>query len=164
MKPNALITSDDSRVQSLARRATRGAVDPWQKAQRINHWVFQNMKDKNFEVAFAAANEVARDLSGDCTEHSVLAAAMCRAVGIPARVAIGLIYVDKQDGFGFHMWNEVYVNQRWVALDPSWDQSTVDAVHIKLNDSSLEGVSPFEAFLPVVRVMGKLQIEPLELR
>ncbi len=122
------------------------------------------MTDKNFEVAFAAANEVARDLSGDCTEHSVLAAAMCRAQGIPARVAIGLIYVDKHDGFGFHMWNEVYVNQRWVAIDPSWDQSTVDAVHIKLNDSSLEGVSPFEAFLPVVRVMGKLQIEPIELR
>ena len=36
------------------------------------------------------------------------------------------------------MWNEVYVNQRWVAIDPSWDQSTVDAVHIKLSDSSLK--------------------------
>ncbi len=32
------------------------------------------------------------------------------------------------------MWDEVYVNQRWVALDPSWDQSTVDAVHIKLSE------------------------------
>jgi Transglutaminase-like superfamily len=164
LKPNALISSDDSRVEGLARRATRNAVDPWEKAQRINHWVYQNMKHRNFEVAFAAANEVARDLSGDCTEHAVLAAAMCRAVGIPARVVIGLIYVDKLDGFGFHMWNEVSINQRWVALDPSWDQTTVDAVHIKLSDTSLEGVSPFEAFLPVIRVMGKLQIEPLELR
>jgi hypothetical protein len=164
LQPNALINSDDNRVQALARRATRGAVDPWEKAQRINHWVFQNIQDKNFGVAFAAANEVARNLSGDCTEHSVLAAAMCRSVGIPARVAIGLIYVDKQDGFGFHMWNEVYINQRWVALDPSWDQSTVDAVHIKLSATSLQGVSPFEAFIPVVQVLGKLQIEPLELR
>jgi transglutaminase-like putative cysteine protease len=163
-KPNALVTSQDSRVRSLALRVTRGVVDSWQKADRINHFVFDSIKDKNFAVAFAAASEVARNLSGDCTEHAVLAAAMCRAVGIPSRVVVGLIYVEKLEGFGFHMWNEVYINQRWVALDPTWDQSTVDAVHIKLSDSSLEGVSPFEAFLPIIRVIGKLEIEPIEQR
>jgi transglutaminase-like putative cysteine protease len=89
---------------------------------------------------------------------------MCRAVGVPARVVIGLIYVDHLDGFGYHMWNEVHVNKRWVALDPSWNQTEVDAVHIKLTETSLDGVSPFEAFLPLVRVMGKLSIEPIELR
>ncbi len=93
---------------------------------------------------------------------------MCRAVGIPSRVAVGLVYVDdakpELKGFGYHMWIEVYVNQRWVALDPTWDQSDVDAVHIKLSESSLQGVSPFEMFLPILRVAGKLEIEPLELR
>ena len=85
-------------------------------------------------------------------------------VNIPSRVVVGLIYVDDLEGFGYHMWNEVFVNHRWVALDPSWDQSTVDAVHIKISESSLDGVSPFEAFLPLVRVMGRLGIEPIELR
>jgi Transglutaminase-like superfamily len=164
VKPNALVTSRDSLVRSLAQRVTRGVVDPWQKAERINHFVFESIKDKNFEVAFAAASDVARNLSGDCTEHAVLAAAMHRAAGIPSRVVTGLVYVDLLGGFGFHMWNEVYINQRWIALDPTWDQSTVDAVHIKLSDSSLEGVSPFDAFLPVLRVLGKLEIEPIELR
>jgi transglutaminase-like putative cysteine protease len=168
LKPNALVTSQDRQVRSLAQRATRGAVDPWEKAVRINHWVFQNLDNKNFQVAFAAASEVARNLSGDCTEHAVLAAAMLRAEGIPARVAIGLLYVDDPrqgiKGFGYHMWDEIYMNRRWVALDPSADQTTVDAVHIKLSDSSLQGVSPFEAFLPIVRVAGKLQIEPIEYR
>jgi hypothetical protein len=164
LKANALVSSEDSRVRNLAERATRGENDPWRKATRIARWVHQNIRNKNFRVAFAAASTVARDLSGDCTEHAVLAAAMCRAVGIPARVVIGLIYVDDLEGFGYHMWNEVNVNRRWVALDPSWDQSTVDAVHIKLSDTSLDGVSPFEAFLPLVRVMGKLAIEPIELR
>jgi hypothetical protein len=163
-EPNALVTSEDSRVRNLAKDATRGAAEPWDKAVRINHWVHQRINRKNFKVAFAAANEVARNFSGDCTEHAVLAAAMCRAAGIPARVAIGLVYVEKNDGFGYHMWDEVYVNNRWVALDPSWDQSAVDATHIKLSDSSLEGVSPFNAFLPLLQVMGKLEIEPLELR
>jgi len=163
-RANALVTSGDTRVKSLAERATRGVVDPWEKATRINHWVHGNVKNKNFKNAFAAANAVARNLSGDCTEHSVLAAAMDRAVGIPSRVVVGLIYVDDLEGFGYHMWNEVFVNHRWVALDPSWDQTNVDAVHIKLSDSSLDGVSPFEAFLPLVRVMGRLGIEPVELR
>ena len=164
-RANALVTSGDTLVRSLAQRATRGVVDDWEKATRINHWVFDKMKDRsNFKVAFAAANAVARNLSGDCTEHAVLAAAMQRAVNIPSRVVIGLIYVDKLEGFGYHMWNEVFVNHRWVALDPSWDQSTVDAVHIKLSESSLDGVAPFEAFLPLVRVMGRLGIEPVELR
>jgi hypothetical protein len=163
-KPNALVTSQDSQVRALTQRATRGAKDVWQKVERINHFVFEKMTDKNFNIAFAAASEVARDLSGDCTEHAVLAAAMYRAAGIPSRVAVGLIYVEQQGGFGYHMWNEVFVNQRWVALDPSFDQSTVDAAHIKLSDSSLEGVSPFETFLPVLKVAGKLEITPIEFR
>ena len=166
LRSNPLVTSGDSLVRSRAQTVTRGVVDPWEKAQRINQWVFRSIpdKDKNFKVAFADASKVIRNLAGDCTEHAVLAAAMCRAVGVPSRVVIGLIYVDGLEGFGYHMWNEVYVNKRWVALDPSWNQTEVDAVHIKLAETSLDGVSPFEAFLPLVRVMGKLSIEPIELR
>jgi hypothetical protein len=168
LRPNALIDSEDDRVQRLARRAVGNTRDPWDKAVKIEHWVFQNIRDKNFATAFAPASEVARNLTGDCSEHAVLSAALCRAVGIPSRVAVGLLYMDddrrRLKGFGFHMWHEVYVNGRWVALDASWDQSTVDAAHIKLADTSLEGVSPFEAFLPILRVQGKLEIEPIELR
>ena len=123
-----------------------------------------NLKDKNFKVAFAPASEVARNLAGDCTEHGVLTAAMCRAAGVPARVVVGLVYADSLGGFGFHLWNEVYVNRRWVAIDATYHQTEVDAVHIKLAESSLDGVAPFEAFLPVVRVLGKMTIVPVEVR
>lgn len=165
LKSNVLVTSDDRQVRLLALSATRGVNDPWEKAKRIQHWVHTKVSDKNFSITFAAANEVARNLSGDCTEHSVLAAAMCRAVEIPSRVVIGLVLVEKESAFGYHMWAEVFVNQRWVAIDPTWDQSTVDATHIKITDSSLDGVAPFEAFSPVVRLMGgKLEIDPIEFR
>ncbi|MCA1686210.1 MAG: transglutaminase-like domain-containing protein [Planctomycetia bacterium] len=108
LKPNALITSRDGRVIELTGRAVGNATDPWQKARRIEAWVAQNLKDKNFEVAFAPAAEVARNLSGDCTEHGVLVAAMCRAAGVPSRVVVGLVYAENLGGFGFHLWNEVY--------------------------------------------------------
>ncbi len=164
LKSNVLVTSDDQRVRLLALKATQSAEDPWQKAVAIQKWVYEHIREKNFKVAFAAANEVARNLAGDCTEHAVLAAAMCRAVDIPSRVVVGLLYVERHAGFGYHMWNEVYVNQRWVAIDPSWNQSMVDAVHIKISESSLDGIAPFEAFSPIIRVMGKLEIDPIEFR
>jgi transglutaminase-like putative cysteine protease len=89
---------------------------------------------------------------------------MCRAEGVPARVVTGLVYVPLQGGFGFHLWNEVYVNRRWVAIDSAYDQTQVDATHLKLSDSSLSGVAPFESFLPVARVFGKLKMETVEVR
>lgn len=164
LRPNAMIESDDPRVASLTAKATAGLVDPWRKAEAIQHWVQQNIRAKNFETAFAPASEVARDLTGDCTEHSVLTAAMCRNAGIPCRVVIGLVYDEPRQAFGFHMWDEVYVNRRWVAIDAAFDQSQVDGVHLKLTDSSLDGVSPFEAFLAVTRLFNKLTIEPVEVR
>ncbi|QEH36275.1 Transglutaminase-like superfamily protein [Aquisphaera giovannonii] len=167
-RPNAIIASDDSVVRRKAQAAIGDATTPWEKATRISHWVFENIREKNFAVAFAPANEVARNLTGDCSEHAVLAAAMSRAVGIPSRVAVGLLFVDNErqgiKGFGYHVWHEVYVNNRWVALDASWDQTSVDATHIKLADTALDGVAPFEAFLPIARIQGKLTIDPIELR
>jgi hypothetical protein len=164
LRPNAMITSGDLEVLALTRKAVGTAEDPWAKATRIQKWVANNLKNKNFSIAFAPASEVAQDLSGDCTEHGVLVAAMCRAAGVPARVVVGLVYAENLGGFGFHLWNEVYVNRRWVAIDSSFDQDTVDAAHIKLADASLDGVSPFEAFLPIVRVLGKMTLEPIEIR
>ncbi|MFM7128604.1 MAG: transglutaminase-like domain-containing protein [bacterium] len=158
---SALVNADDSRIQDVTRAATRGIDDPWDKVVAINNWVSRNLRRKNFEVAFAPASMVVRTLSGDCTEHSVLLAAMCRAAGIPAKTAVGLVYVDSLGGFGFHMWNEVYINRRWVAIDATFRQSEVDATHIKLGDSSLSTVAPYESFMSVVRVFGRLKIEPV---
>ena len=165
-RSNPLVTSNDAQVIRLARRAVTeaGATIPWAKAQAITKWVAANIKDKNFETSFAPADEVARTLTGDCTEHGVLTAAMCRAEGIPARVVVGLVYATQLNGFGYHMWNEVYVNRRWVAVDSAFDQSQVDAVHIKLSETSLDGVSPFETFNAVARVATKLKLEAVEVR
>ena len=99
---------------------------------------------------------------GDCTEHAVLLAALCRARGIPARVAIGLSYVSAAKGFGYHMWNEVWIDGTWAPLDATLAQGGIGAAHLKLGDSSLKGTSAFGTFLPVAQVIGQLKIEILE--
>ena len=164
LRPNSLVNSDDPTVILHMRKAVGNQASPWDKAVAIEHWVAKNVQEKNFNTAFAPAREVARNLSGDCSEHSVLVAAMCRAANIPARCVVGVVYVEKHGGFGPHMWNEVYVNKRWVAIDAAFDQSVVDATHLKLSTSSLDGVAPFEAFTPVLKVFNQLKIEPIEIR
>ncbi len=159
-----LVNSDDEKIQDIAATATRGVAGDWLKVVALNNWVSRNLRRKNFAVAFAPASTVVRNLSGDCTEHSVLLAALSRAAGIPAKTVVGLVYVDSLGGFGFHMWNEVFVNRRWVAVDATFRQTEVDATHIKLGESSLSTVAPYETFLSVVRVFNRLAIEPTDVR
>ena len=93
---NYFLTSDDPLVKQHAAEAVGGETDPWEKASAVERWVNQHMKVQNFTEAMAPAFVVAKTLTGDCTEYSMLAAAMCRAVGVPSRTAIGLVYVDAQ--------------------------------------------------------------------
>jgi hypothetical protein len=166
LKPNPLVDSEDSEVLRHTQTAIGklGNANAWTKAVAIENWVFKNMTRKNFSNAFAPADEVARNLEGDCTEHGVLVAAMCRAAGIPCRCCVGFVYAEEHKGFGHHLWNEVYIDGRWVAIDAAFNQAEVDATHIKLADTSLDGVAPFEPFLPVIRLFGKLKLEPIEVQ
>src|SRR5205814_9798547 len=81
LKSCYFINCDDARVRQLTRQAIGQEKDAWNKAVRIERWVHDNMKIQNFTEALATADEVARTLEGDCTEFSMLCAAMCRAAG-----------------------------------------------------------------------------------
>ena len=117
---------------------------------------------KNFSQAFATAAEVAESLEGDCTEHAVLLAAMARSRGIPARVAMGLVYMEGRQSLGYHMWNEVYVGGRWIGLDATLGRGGIGGGHLKLATSNLQGASALSSFLPVATVLGRLKIEVLD--
>jgi hypothetical protein len=154
---NYFISSDDPRVRQFAAAAIAGENDPWKKALRIENWVNRNMQVQNFEEAMAPAFQVAQSLKGDCTEYGMLTAAMCRAVGIPSRTAIGLVYVDgagaRQSFFGFHMWTEVWVHGSWMAIDATLGQGGIGAAHLKIADHSWDKTRSMTPLLPLMRVM-----------
>jgi hypothetical protein len=158
------IASADARVQDLARRAVGSETDPWQKALRIEKWVHDHMRSQNFTEAFATADHVARTLEGDCTEYTVLAAAMCRAGGVPSRTAVGLLYVNGGRGpaFGFHMWFEVWCAGQWVPLDATLGRGYVGATHLKIADHSWHDIQSLTPLLPVFRVLGKVSIDVVQ--
>ena len=114
------------------------------------------------KLKLSTAAEVAEFREGDCTEHAVLLAALARARGIPARVAIGLVYQAPTQSFAYHMWNELWIGDRWLPLDATLGRGGIGAGHLKLTDSSLAGATAYSSFLPVGQVIGQLKIEVLE--
>jgi hypothetical protein len=165
---NSLIQSDAKIIQRMADSIARDESDPVQVAFALEKGVREKMTNKNFSTAFATATDVARSLEGDCTEHAVFLAALCRAKQIPARVAAGLVYVQENpqrkmpQGFAYHMWTEAWLSDRWVPLDATLGRGGIGAAHIKLSDTNLDGVSPLEALLPVMNVLGQLELAVVE--
>ena len=67
--------------------------------------------------------------------------AMARALGLPARVAVGLVYL--RGAFYYHAWPEVYVAQsptlgQWLPVDPTLNQFPADATHVRLARGGLD--------------------------
>jgi transglutaminase-like putative cysteine protease len=154
-----MVQSDDPRVLAMARSAVPGQNDPWTVARELEGLVKRSIRLKNYSTAMATAAEVAVSREGDCTEHSVLLAALCRARGIPARVAVGLVYYPPQSAFAYHMWNEVWIQDRWVPLDATLGLGGIGAAHLKFSHSSLEGTNAYAEMLPVIQAIGRLEID-----
>ncbi len=129
----------------------------WKKAQAVEAWVHANMKQVEFSQAMASCGTVAKELSGDCTEHAMLAVGMCRALGIPAKTALGLVYFERRDGtaiLAYHMWYEVWVDGNWLALDAILGKGSVGPGHIKIAEAHWDGEKGMTPILPVLNVLG----------
>jgi len=117
LRPDRFVQSDAPELRAVAdslRKATR--ADSWVLARSIAAWVDVHITRKNMEQGYASALDVYRTRTGDCTEHSLLTAAILRAAGIPARPVVGLAYSEHDKAFVGHMWVEAYIDQ-WRTLD-----------------------------------------------
>jgi predicted transglutaminase-like cysteine proteinase len=125
----------DPEIVKLAETITRGSPDALSKIRKINQWVFENIKKKDYSVGYASASEVARNLQGDCTEHSVLFIALARAAGVPARIVLGLAYMNdpsRGPAFVMHQWAEAY-SGGWIPVDPTFGLLPADAARIVIS-------------------------------
>lgn len=156
---STMLQSDDPKVRKMAEAVAAGESDAWIIATAFESHVKKSIRLKNYSTAMATAAEVAQSLEGDCTEHAMLLAALCRARNIPARVTIGLVYYPSAGGFAYHMWTEAWITDRWVPLDATLGMGGIGAAHLKLAHSSLQGTSAYAELLPVIQSLGRLQLE-----
>jgi transglutaminase superfamily protein len=146
---------DDPDIQATARKITAGLSDSWTAAKRLRNYVSSSIEGTR-SMSFASAAEVLRQKKGDCSEQSVLLATLARAVGIPARCVMGLVYAD--GSFNRHMWTEVWVG-RWQPLDAAMQVDFIGSTWIRLGvhllqltSNTREGIGGLLAFAADLKI------------
>lgn len=138
MKSNRYLQSEDDKVVALARKAIGKATDAAEAARSIEAFVRKYLKKQPISLTYERAGEVLEKKEGDCTEFALLTAAMCRAVGIPARTVYGVVYQKEfgggKDLFVPHMWVEAYVGNAWFGLDATTEACDARRIALSVGD------------------------------
>jgi transglutaminase-like putative cysteine protease len=146
---------DDPKVRALAAEILGDESDAAAAAKKLVDWMFRNLA-KEATVSVPSALQVLESRKGDCNEHAVLYAALARAMGLPARMVAGAVYMPADDGsagaFYYHAWNQVWLG-RWVAVDPTFGQFPADATHVAL----VEGGPDKD--IALIGMLGRIRFE-----
>ena len=101
-------------VMALAQEIVKGEKNPFLQARAIYAWCMNNIDYKyppNRGIRYCLPRR-----TGDCGSYSLIFVALCRAVGIPARVANGHWCCKPKKNY--HVWNEFYIpNYGWIPAD-----------------------------------------------
>lgn len=151
LSPSVSIQSDDPRIRAKASEALGQVGDATEAARKLVSWVF-TVIDKEATASYPTALDVLQNMKGDCNEHSVFYAALARSVGLPAKVAVGLVYLN--GAFYYHAWNEVYLGG-WVPVDATFGEFPAGALRLKLAEGELSRQAD------VLAVVGRIGIKIL---
>ncbi len=128
---------DDPAVLRLAGELAEGKSSDMEKILAVHDWVARNITYdvKSYlsgDIPNWKASDVLRARVGVCEHYSRLAAALLRAIGIPAKVVHGYArretetWQDVLRGGPNHAWNEVFVGGRWLTMDVTWDAGFIE--------------------------------------
>ncbi len=147
------IRSDNEEIVRTAREIVGNEKDPVKAAELINKWVYKNLK-KVPTPAVPDAHTVLLSRQGDCNEHAVLAVSLARAVGLPAKIAVGLVYSG--EGFYYHAWVAYWAGKTWFTGDPLMNQMPVGPTHVTLLYGDVD------KHANVISFLGRLKLKVLE--
>lgn len=160
LEPTLTIPSGHPEIVTRARAVVGDAPDRLTAARRLHDFVFDYLQ-KVPTIGVPDGLTVLRSGQGDCNEHTALYVSLARAVGIPARIAAGLVYSDRLgDAFYYHAWPEVELGgpTGWVPIDPTFGEFPADATHLKITTGDLDQQ------VQIMAMMGRLRLELVEAR
>jgi transglutaminase-like putative cysteine protease len=123
MHPERLVP-DNETFRSIAEKIVHGKKGDLEKARALYDHVIDRMRYMKYGSGWGQGDAVyACDArTGNCTDFHSYFIALCRAVGIPARFAIGAaIPSERNEGGidGYHCWVEFYTDGKWWPVDIS---------------------------------------------
>jgi transglutaminase-like putative cysteine protease len=160
LQPEPFVESDSPAIRAAALEAARPADPAAVRAERLVRHVHA-LVEKRPTLSLPSALEVLRSRVGDCNEHTVLYVALARALGLPSRIAVGLVQL--RGAFYYHAWPEVWVDEgkdggRWLSVDPTLNQYPADATHVRLARGGLDRQ------VAILGMIGRASVEVLEVR
>ncbi|MEM4520551.1 MAG: transglutaminase-like domain-containing protein [Candidatus Bathyarchaeia archaeon] len=135
-KPTSLWHFNVTEIRELAQEIAGGERRVLTILKEFISWIARNIHYATSEVP-RYPNETINQRLGDCDDQANLLITLCRAVGIPAYLQIGCIYIPglhrsfvywsghlmiRQTGIGWHGWAMVYV--------PPWGWLPVDLTYV----------------------------------
>ncbi|MCX8015669.1 MAG: transglutaminase-like domain-containing protein, partial [candidate division WOR-3 bacterium] len=151
LRSTPYIQSDEQEIKKQAKLIIQNENDGLKAVEKILDWVYRNI-NKRATASLPSALDVLKNKEGDCNEHAILFTALCRAVGIPCQICVGLVYVNNK--FYYHAWNKVFLNE-WIPVDATFGQIPVDATHIKFAEGELDEQAK------VLKIVGKVKMHIL---
>jgi hypothetical protein len=145
--------SNDRRIRRIADSLCTARRDRCDSIRACHEFVFLTLK-KRYAPTFSNALETLEAGYGDCGEHAVLLGALLRSQGIPARVTLGLVYVNDKKGYYYHAWVMAESHGAWVFADPALGEypAAADRIPLVIDDTGKE-------VLQIAKVIGKIRVE-----
>jgi transglutaminase-like putative cysteine protease len=154
LKPAEKIEAAAPEIIAKAREIATGKQDLKEIARALAVWTSDWLKDTVDDGGGALVS--LKERSGNCQTHARLYTALARAAGIPTRFVSGLVY-QQGKGFLYHSWAESLLGDRWVAVDPTYNQLPADPTHLKFFEGHTQ-----EDMAPIIAIIGRIKITVLE--
>lgn len=151
------ICHSEESIKTLSDSITKGIEKDYDKALAIHDWVCNNIFYDTDSIdglsnnAPYIATDVLSSRRAVCLGYSNLYAALCRSAGIPCNVVTGYALgvgsgekVWNESNMitdeGNHAWNEVYLDNRWVIVDTTWDSKNKIEDNVGYKDENISHI------------------------
>ena len=150
LSPAEYIDSDHESIRARAHQIVGSTADPVQKARALHDAVRDGIKydpyvDYNDHETYRASSVLERGASY-CVGKASLYAALCRAVGIPARLGLAdvknhlatprLLEAVGTDLFAYHGFVEVMPRETWIKATPTFNVTLCQKLGVPTLDFS----------------------------
>ncbi len=128
---------EENKIKEIATELTAGAESDYEKLKRINDYLAKNLY-YDWDCYLGGCGQVERETveiinskKAVCAGYADIAQKLMRASGIPSRLVNGHVIWYYQDWDDVdhskinHVWNEAYVDGRWVTVDVTWNSTNV---------------------------------------
>ena len=132
-----------------------------EKSYACQRGIQKRIQLREFDKKIGTVSDTLTTKQANCIEHACLFASVCRSLGIPTRIAMGVKYNRSMEmpAMRFHAWIEILDGARWVPLDSTDDAFPTSIDRIKIRESYFDKDNPYPEILSVLRLLPDLKIQ-----